>query len=589
MALPGPDGLTLTFNGEIFNYLELRAELIKDHGRTFATSSDTEVILHAYAVWGPSCVTRFNGQWSFALYDPAQKRLFASRDRLGVRPFYWTRTADHFVFASEVKALFEVPGVTRAIDPVGIDQILTFWSTVPPRTSFENINELPAGHNLVLDAGGDVHVEPYWRLDYVPDESRSEASFAEELRATLIDAVRLRLRADVPVAAYLSGGIDSTVITSLVKRFTDTPLRTFSVTFQDPNFDERKWQEQVVRELGVAEHSSVEVTTTDIGKHFPAVVWHMEHPVIRTAPVPMYLLSRLVRRSNYKVVLTGEGSDEMLGGYDIFKEAKVRRFWARQPDSKLRPKLLRKLYPYLPQLQAQSDEYLKAFFFARPADLENPFFSHMPRWDMTSKIKGLYAPAFRERLASTDAYAGLRDKLPARWSSWDPFSQSQYLESTLLLGGYLLSSQGDRVGMGNSIEGRFPFLDVRVAELAMKIPPTMKMKVLNEKHILKRAMADLIPSFLQTRPKQPYRASDVPAFFDTDAKQARFPWVDELLSPAAIAKTGVFHPPAVEKLVEKAKAGQIIGVKDGMAMVAVLSSQLVHSQFIETLEKRSDV
>ncbi len=592
MAL-GDAGLTLTFNGEIFNYVELRAELIRDHGRVFSTSSDTEVVLHAYAVWGDRCVARFNGQWALAIWDAPKKRLFASRDRLGVRPFFYTRTADALIFASEVKAIFAVPGVPRAIDPIGLDQILTFWSTVPPRTAFEGISELPAGHNLVLEGDGDVHLERYWALDYVPDESRSEASFAEELRATLIDAVRLRLRADVPVAAYLSGGIDSTVITSLIKKFTDSPLRTFSVTFDDPSYDESKWQEQVVRELGITEHSTVRATVDDIGRNFPAVVWHTEQPLIRTAPVPMYLLSGLVRRSGYKVVLTGEGADEMLGGYDIFKEAKVRRFWARQPGSTMRPKLLRKLYPYLPHLQAQSDEYLKAFFFARPDDLTNPFFSHMPRWDMTSKIKGLYAPAFRERLAAaqagTDAYASLRDQLPARWGAWDSFSQSQWLESTMLLGGYLLSSQGDRVGMGNSIEGRFPFLDVRVAELAMKMPPTTKMKVLREKHILKVAMADLIPKFLQTRPKQPYRAVDVQAFFDTDAKKARFPWVDELLAPDAIEKSGLFHPGAVGKLADKARAGQIIGVKDGMALVAVLSAQLVHAQFVETLEKRSDV
>ena len=577
----------ITFNGEIFNYVELREQLAAK-GHVFRTRSDTEVLLHAYLEKGPDCVHDFNGQWGFAIWDGRYRRLFASRDRLGIRPFYFTRTRDHLVFGSEIKTLLSFPGVRRALDPVSIDQVLTIWTTVAPRTAFVGVQELPPGCSLTFEDGG-LRTWRYYELDFSELSDRSEKDLAEELRATLVTAARLRFqRADVPVGAYLSGGLDSSVITGLVRRHVDVPLETFSVTFEDPEFDESGFQREVCDFLGV-NHHEVLCRAEDIGRIFPAVIWHAEQPVVRTAPAPMFLLSKLVREQGYKVVLTGEGSDELLGGYDIFKEAKVRRFWARQPNSKLRPLLLRNLYPYIPGIQRQPDAYLKSFFVARPEDLDSPFFSHLPRWQLTRKLSTFYSEETKERLAGEqDAYATLEAELPERFTDWDPFCQAQYLETRYLMPGYILSSQGDRMGMAHGIEGRFPFLDHRVAALATRIPPRLKMKVLDEKYLLKRAAADLIPPFLQRRPKQPYRAPEAQSFFDASGGTARCEWIEDLLSEEALGQSGIFNPRAVKRLASKARQGKVVGVKDGMGLVVVLSTQLMWRQFIDGFGKIID-
>jgi asparagine synthase (glutamine-hydrolysing) len=569
----------LTFNGEIYNYIELRRTLI-ERGHRFVSQSDTEVILRAYVEYGADCVSHFNGQFAFAIWDAPRRRLFAARDRTGKKPFYYAARHNVFVFGSELKAIVAHPEIPRALDLHSLRQVMTFWCMVPPRTIVEGVQELPPGCTLLLEHS-QVRVSRYWQLEYADcNGARSEADYADELRALLVDSVRLRmLRSDVPVGAYLSGGLDSTAIAATVKRYTDVPLRTFSVTFGDKEFDEGPFQRRVVSELGLTDHCETHCSAEDIGRVFPEVIRFAEQPIVRTAPAPLLLLSKLVREQGYKVVLTGEGSDEVLGGYDIFKEAKVRRFWARQPDSRLRPLLLKRLYPYLPRLQSQSPAYLRAFFHADPAELGDPFFSHRPRWEMTARMELFLSGDARQTLNGYQPIDDLEDSLPESYSTWPPFCQAQYLETTVLLAGYILSSQGDRMQMANSVEGRCPFLDYRLAEFAARVPPRLKMKVLNEKSLLKKAVGDLIPPFLAERPKQPYRSTDVPSFFD-ESGRGRFEYVDELLSPRALACSGVFDPDAVGRLVAKARAGQVIGFKDSMAFVTVLSTQLVSTQLI---------
>lgn len=571
--------LTLTFNGEIFNYLELREELIRA-GRVFATRSDTEVVLQAYDAWGPDCVKRFNGQWAFAIWDARSETLFASRDRIGVRPFFHAETPAAFIFASEAKALFAHPGVGAQIDPVGLDQIFTTWAPLAPTTVFKGVKELPPGSNLIRSRGVNT-ITPYWSLNYAPTEEHGTAeAWAEQLLDLLLDATRIRLRADVPVGAYLSGGLDSTVIASLVRKLGHEPLETFSVAFEDAEFDESGFQAQAARALGTRHHSVI-CGGSDIAEVFPQVIWNTERPVLRTAPAPLWLLARKVRAENYKVVLTGEGADEMLGGYDIFKEAKVRRWWAKDISSRLRPALLQRLYPYMPNLAAQPPAYLQAFFAVRPEDLADPCFSHRPRWDMTARTKLFFSEGMKAELAGRDAAADMAAALPAAYAGWDSFSQAQYLESAHLLPGYILSSQGDRMAMAHGVEGRFPFLDARVMEFAAKIPPRLKMRVLNEKFLLKLASADLIPEAIRQRPKQPYRAPDASAFFNPADGKARADWIDALSDPTRLAKDGVFNPRAVGRLIDKARAGQISGARDGMALTGVLSTQLLIDQFTE--------
>jgi asparagine synthase (glutamine-hydrolysing) len=576
--------LWITFNGEIFNYLELRNDLIQK-GHRFATRSDTEVILHLYQEEGQECVHKLNGQWAFAIWDNRNRTLFIARDRLGVRPLYYVNTGRAFIFGSEIKALFTHPDVDRQLDPRGLDQLFTFWVTLPPRTIFKDVNELPPGHSLTV-RDGQLNVYRYWELTYNPqphveDSEPLARRSAETLLELLVDATRIRLRSEVPVGAYLSGGLDSSVITALVLRLTDNPVRTFSVSFVDEEFDERCYQQEVVSFLGT-QHEEIRCSRGDIARDFPQVIWHAEKPLVRTAPTPLYMLSALVHRAGFKVVLTGEGADEMLGGYDIFKEMKIRKFFGSRPDSKSRALLLLRLYPYMENLRNQSPAYLKAFFHVDPAEINNPFFSHLPRWELTSKVKIFFSDALRNELAGSDVYAELEAMLPRDYARWDSFSRAQYLETAYLLPGYILSSQGDRVAMAHSVEGRFPFLDHRVVEFAAALPPDLKMKVLNEKYLLKRCAGQLVPKRIAQRSKYPVRAPAGECFFG-----ARTPeYVEHLLSPERLRDADIFNPLAVQKLVEKFRQGRAIGTKDGMALVGILSTQLLVSQFLKPCDNK---
>ena len=572
----------ITFNGEIFNYVELTEEL-KSKGHRFATRSDTEVILEAYREYGEECVNHFNGQWAFAIWDTTQQKLFLSRDRLGVRPLFYTQTSNCFLFASEIKALLACPDVPAEMDLRGLDQIFTFWATLPPRTSFKNVLQLPPGNSLTIEDKR-IRIKPYWSLSYTPDENlgyQDEDRLAEELLGLLQDATRIRLRSDVPIGAYLSGGIDSTVTTALVKKLVGDRLRSFSIGFEDTEFDESAFQQEASSFLGT-QHTSVYCSGGDIAEAFPQVIWHTEHPVIRTAPAPMFLLSKLVRDSGFKVVLTGEGADEVLGGYDIFKEAKIRRFWGQNLDSKWRPLLLKRLYPYMQDMQRQPPEYLKHFFRVGAEDLASPFFSHLPRWELTAKLKSLFSMDVRAELRGYDALGELEQALPAEFHRWSHFSQGEYLEAKYLLPGYILSSQSDRMAMAHSVEGRFPFLDYRVFEFAAKLPASLKMKVLNQKYLLKKAFAGLIPASITRRPKQPYRAPDGKSFFGPDAPD----YAEELLSPHALGEQGIFDVGAVTTLAKKFKSGRASSVKDNMAIVGILSTELLIHQFANQQSQR---
>ena len=564
--------VTITFNGEIFNFVELRAEL-EARGQRFRTRSDTEVILRLYETYGEDCVDHLNGDFAFGIWDRRKQKLVLARDRMGVRPIFYLQHRDGFHFASEVKALLTVPGVSAELDPLALDQIFTLWFPLAPRTPFRNIFELPPGHMLVADRSG-VRSRAYWQLEY-PDrddkaalDRRPSAEVAETLADLLIDATRIRLRSDVPVGAYLSGGLDSSIITAAVTRIAPTHLRTFSVGFEDDEFDETVFQQQMVKALAT-DHERVSVTSAMIGEIFPDVVRHTERPILRTAPAPLYVLSKLVRERDYKVVLTGEGADEVFAGYDIFKEAKLRRFCARQPGSQMRSSLFRRLYPYLSGLQNQSQAYLEAFFKVG-LGTDDPLYSHLPRFRTTAGAKVFFSSELKAELRGYDTLEDLRDALPADFTRWHPLSQAQYLEAAHLLPGYILSSQGDRMAMAHSVEGRFPFLDHRLVEFAATIPPEQKILGLREKHILRKAMSDLLPPEIDNRTKQPYRAPDSPSFNGPTARA----YVNDVLSPQALEETGHFNPRAVAKLRAKCDTGKPLGFRDNMAFVGILSTQL---------------
>ncbi len=573
------EDLCLTYNGEIFNYLELRSEMAS-RGVPFSTRSDTEVVLRSFQQYGPECLRSFNGQWAFGIWDGRRRELFLARDRVGIRPLYYTVVDGSLLFASEMKALVCHPLVSRRLDLKCLEQIFTCWHPLGDRTILQGIRSLPPGCYLTF-RDGRVTIRRYWTFEFsdeVTEEPIEELS--RQLRDLLIDAVRIRLRADVPVGAYLSGGIDSTAVTALIKHYTHNPLRTFSVTFAHREFDESGFQQRASQHLQT-DHCAAFCSDEQIGDVFPEVIWHAEAPLVRTAPAPLYCLSRLVRDSQYKVVLTGEGADEILGGYDIFKETKIRRFWAAARDSTWRPLLLRRLYPYLDNIQRLSPAYLQRFYRIDPDAVASPFFSHLPRWDMTGGLKVFLSDDVRSELRDYDVQAEWLSALPAEFAHWPSFCQAQYLEATGLMPGYILSSQGDRMAMGHSVEGRFPFLDYRVIEFAARLPARWKMRGLNEKYILKRAVSDLLPAEVLQRTKQPYRAPDAVSFLRGSGDTPTPDYVDDLLDPARIRQYGLFREDAVAKLIQKGRQGKLQGVRDNMAFVAILSTQLLVHQFIE--------
>ena len=559
--------LWIVFNGEIFNYVELRPEL-EARGHRFATHSDTEVLLHLYEEFGPACLERLNGQFAFAIWDRRDRSLFLARDRMGIRPLYYTQAGRALVFASEVKALLAHGGLSAEIDPVSLDQIFVFWSTLPGRSAFRGIRQVPPGHYLVV-RGGETRLERYWQLQF-DCKPRAAGEAREELRALLIDATLVRLRADVPVGAYLSGGLDSSTISAIVRRHAGNRLETFSVAFSDPQFDESGFQRSMAAHLGT-EHHVVDATHAAIGRVFPDVVWHMETPVMRTSPAPLFLLSRLVRERGYKVVLTGEGADEVLGGYDIFKEALIRRFWARQPESKLRPRLLERIYADIPGLA--DNPYAANFFRAGLEDTACPYYSHAVRWRNNSRTRRFFSDEVREA-AGDGPLGGV--PYPPEYGRWGPLARAQYLESAIFLSGYLLSSQGDRVAMAHSVESRMPFLDYRLVEFAGALPENLKIRVLRDKHLLREMAREYLPAEILARPKRPYRAPIHRSFFCGGGLD----YVTELLSPERIREAGLFHPQAVSGLVKKIGAGLPVGETDEMALAGVLSAQLTHHQFV---------
>jgi len=569
------NSINVIFNGEIFNYIELRS-MLQGLGHRFYTSSDTEVIVHLYEQYGLDFVRHLNGQFAIALWDKNEKKLVLSRDRVGIRPLYYTASRGRLYFASEIKSLFANRDVARLLNIQALGEVFTFWSPLPPNTLFENVHSLPPGHTMVVHKGK-LNIRRYWDWSFDIHRSTDDVplqEWARQLKTLLIDAVRLRLRADVPVGAYLSGGLDSSVITSFIKHFTDTPLRTFSVSFEDDEFDESRYQNELIKRLGT-KHTTVLCRKADICGSFPQAIWHAESTILRTAPIPLMLLSRKVREQNYKVVLTGEGSDEVFGGYDIFKEAKVRRFWARSPESVIRPMLLARLYPYLKHNPVTGG---KMFFKQGLDQYAKPYFSHIPRWLTTQRCWQFFSNEVKDSFKDWDPYSAIESRLPPQINQWQPLNRDQYVEAHTLLSGYLLSSQGDRMAMANSVEGRFPFLDFRLIELANRLPARYKIMGLEEKFLLKYIAKDLVPDSIRKRAKQPYRAPDSQAFF-SNGKAADY--VSYLLSNERIRQSGYFNHAAIRKLVEKCAAGRAIGFSDNMAFVGILSTMLLDELFIQ--------
>ncbi len=583
--MPNEDfSLWIVFNGEIFNYIELREELERK-GHNFRNHSDTEVIVHLYEEYGEDFLPKLNGQFVFSIWNKNTRELFLARDRMGIRPLYYHYTPDLFVYGSEIKAIFEYPKVERRISEEGIAEIFTFWSTITPNTVFEGISECPPGH-FIKFKDGKLSIDKYWELKFADEENYYKGSFDDaisDFEKIFEDAVRIRLRADVPVAAYLSGGLDSSVTTAFIKKIEPKILQTFSVGFTEKEFDETHYQE-IASKYFNTKHINFKCTENEVAENFPNVIWHTEIPILRTSPSPMYSLSKKVRENNIKVVITGEGADEILAGYNIFKENKIRRFWAKDSKSRLRPLLLKKLYPYITALQNANPNALKMFFGYKLNETDSPVYSHLLRWKNSSNIKNHLNKRIKNKIEGFDPLSNLLNELKDSLDNIDALAKAQYLEMKIFLSGYLLSSQGDRMGMANSVEGRYPFLDHRVVEFCTSLPPDYKLKGLNEKVLLKKMMKGRLPEEILNRPKQAYRAPILSSFLGKDAPE----YVKNLLSNDSIIEADIFNPESVSRLLNKMKSGNAYSEMDNMAITAIISTQILYNQFIKNFKYLAD-
>lgn len=567
----GEGAAVLVYNGEVYNHPELRAEL-EARGESFETTCDTEVVLRLLVRDGLAALERLNGQFALALWEPEPRRLTLVRDRFGVRPLHFSTLDDGtVVFASEAKGIFASGLVEPAPDPAGIDQIFTLWGPRPPRSAFRGVSQLRPGGLLVWERGKLVADRTWWTPD-VAQGVDAEAG-VEELDELLRDSIRLRLRADVAVGTYLSGGLDSSLITAIAQDETDHQLRTFSLAFKDSLYDERAHQEEVARAIGT-EHHVLEIGTGEIAEALPDVVWHTETPLVRTAPVPMYLLAREVRASGITVIATGEGADELFWGYDLFKEVVLRELAEHDPERAAA--LLDTIYAYLGPSSARRGPAWRRFILDT-GDADDPLASHLTRARSTEAIKAFYHPDLRAELdGADDSLEQLRGTLPDAFADWTGLERAAWLELSTLLEPYLLSAQGDRVAMAHAVEGRYPFLDHRVFRYSARLAPQMKLDELTDKIVLRQLAERVLPKEIANRSKQPYRAPGVTSFFGPQAPA----WVEEELSDRALDESSLWDPSRVAGLLRRCREGRVTSPREEMTLTAILSAQLWQRQFI---------
>jgi asparagine synthase (glutamine-hydrolysing) len=561
----------LTCNGEIFNHLELRQQLAQRH--TFKTNCDVEVILHLYEEYGIQGFTLLNGQYAFAIWDTLKQEFILCRDRLGICPLFFTFVDERLYFASEIKAFLSVEDIKPEIDLETLQAIWTLWTSLPQKTLFKNIYEVLPAHYIILKAGERVAPQKsYWQLDF-NEKNWSEDSALETFMELFDNAVRIRLQADVPIAAYLSGGVDSSLIAAFASKYA-SELHTFSIAFQHPDFDESKQQSIVANHLGTKHHVT-RYTADDLASALPKMVWHTELPQLRAGPISMLLLSQSVNQHHFKAVLTGEGADEFFMGYDIFKETAIRRFMSRKPESSLRRLLVQRLYSYLPDR-----DKLRGLEIVLQEDLEqsgHPFFSHSFRWKNTARLQGYFLPEIRAEFSYYQTEEHLLEIMPSSFSEWSWSAKAQTLEIITFLTPYLLASQGDRVAMANAVEGRFPFLDHRLVEFANSLPINLKLRSLKkDKYVLRKVAAKFLPAEIAERPKFPYRAPIQDIF-----RSKAFADSEELLSEDNLKATGLFSTQAVHKLLKKVKDDKVLSEMEQMALMGIVTTQSWHHSFIQ--------
>jgi asparagine synthase (glutamine-hydrolysing) len=484
----------VTFNGEIYNFHELRRRL-EALGHRFATQSDTEVIVHAYEQFGERCVEQFRGMFAFAIWDGGRRRLFLARDRVGKKPLYYTEAGGQFVFASEFQAILRHPAVSRDLDPTAVDDFLTYGYVPAPKTPFRGVFKLPPAHclSLTLGEGGgvrDLVVGRYWRLDYGPKLALDEEEAAEGLLEVLTEAVRLRLIADVPLGALLSGGIDSGLIVALMGRQSDQPVKTFSIGFEEESYNELPSAARVARLYGTEHHELI--VRPDALDVVPRLVQHYGEPFADSSAIPSYYVARLTRQ-HVKVALNGDGGDESFGGYERYLASLLAHRYQRSP-ALLRRGLIDPLATLIPRTTSRGNRLGQVKRLVRSAAV--PTAQRYPGWltYLTRAMKDeLYTADFRRRVGDHQSSRWLEGTLETNLGNVPDHLDALLATDIETYLPYDLLTKMDIATMAASLEARSPFLDHKVMEFAARLPGRYKVRGLTLKYLLKKLGVTLLP------------------------------------------------------------------------------------------------
>jgi asparagine synthase (glutamine-hydrolysing) len=553
--------VSVVFNGEIYNYADLQRDL-EARGHTFATHSDTEAIVHAYEEYGAACVEHFRGMFAFALWDERAETLFLARDRTGKKPLYYTLThAGTLVFGSELKSLLEHPEVTRETDAAALDAYFSLGYVPDPLSIFRDIHKLPPGHHLTFKDDR-VTIKQYWDFKYETVEARREEDYLEELRALLDEAVRIRLVADVPLGAFLSGGIDSSTVVGLMARHMGQPVKTFSIGFHEDSFDELKYARLTAEKFGTDHHEFI--VTPDICGVVDELAWHFDEPFADVSAIPTYMVSKLAREY-VTVALSGDGGDELFAGYTRYLTESRRSAFARLPLS-LRRGLMQPLSRRLPH-GAWGRNYL-----------HNVALDPLERYlDSVSVFTGLnkrllYTDDLRRQLRGHTSVTARFQQLGAHARTREPLDALLYIDSKTYLPGDILTKV-DRMSMAVSLEARAPLLDHKLIDFVTRIPASLKLRGAETKAIFKHAVGELVPAAILDRPKQGF---GVP--IQQWINQQLRAQIHETLTEPRTRQRGLVEPAYVNVLLDEHERGR----RDhSIALWSLLMLELWHRRFVD--------
>src|ERR1051325_1981397 len=562
--ISGEDGsVTIVFNGEIYNFLELKPKL-ESLGHTFKTHSDTEAIVHAYEQFGPNCVDHLRGMFAFAIWDAKARTLFVARDRVGKKPLYYTTSPEGtFVFGSELKSLLAHPDVQRELDPKALDAYLTLGYVPDPLSIFRNINKLAPGHYLTFSDDG-VKVNRYWDFNFEPVAARSETDYLAELRELLDESVRLRLISDVPLGAFLSGGIDSSTVVAMMARHMGQPVKTFSIGFHEDSYNELKYARLTAEKFATDHHEFF--VTPDICSIVDELVWHFDEPFADSSAIPTYMVSKLARE-HVTVILSGDGGDELFAGYTRYVVDRKRQGFARLPKP-LRESLMRPLSEALPHA-AWGRNYLHNVSL-------DPISRYLDSVSVFTSLNrnSLYTSDFKSNLGSSSYVPTLFNDLVNHVQTGESLDQLLYLDSKTYLPGDILTKV-DRMSMAVSLEARAPLLDHKLIEFVTNVPASLKLSGLETKYLLKQAVRDLVPAEILNRPKQGFGVP-IQEWINQQLRSR----VRETLTEPRTRQRGYLNSQYVDVLLDEHERGR----RDhSMGLWALFMLELWHRQFVDVL------